>query len=62
MASYVNRNGDRDRDREIERYRQAAISTLEQLEWIIGYLRKILKPELAEALERNQKQIIEKIR
>jgi hypothetical protein len=62
MASYVNRNGDRDRDREIERYRQAAISTLEQLEWIIGYLRKILKPELAEALERNRKQIIEKIR
>jgi hypothetical protein len=62
MASYVNRNGDRDGDREIERYRQAAISTLEQLEWIIGYLRKILKPELAEALERNRKQIIEKIR
>ena len=62
MASYENRNGDRDRDREIERYRQAAVSTLEQLEWIIGYLRKILKPELAEALERNRKQIIEKIR
>jgi hypothetical protein len=62
MASYENRNGDRDRDRDIERYRQAAISTLEQLEWIIGYLRKILKPELAEALERNRKQIIEKIR
>jgi hypothetical protein len=62
MASYVNRNGDPDWDREIERYRQAAISTLEQLEWIIGYLRKILKPELAEALERNRKQIIEKIR
>jgi hypothetical protein len=62
MASYENRNGDRDWEREIERYRQAAISTLEQLEWIIGYLRKILKPELAEALERNRKQIIEKIR
>jgi hypothetical protein len=62
MASYENRNGDRDRDRDIERYRQAAISTLEQLEWIIGYLRKILKPELAEALERNRRQIIEKIR
>ena len=62
MASYENRNGDPDWDRDIERYRQAAISTLEQLEWIIGYLRKILKPELAEALERNRKQIIEKIR
>jgi hypothetical protein len=62
MASYENRNGDRDRDREIEGYRQAAIATLEQLEWIIGYLRKILKPELAEALERNRKQIVEKLR
>jgi hypothetical protein len=62
MASYENRNGDVDGGSEIERYRQAAISTLEQLEWIIGYLRKILKPELAEALERNRKQIIEKIR
>jgi hypothetical protein len=62
MATYENRNGDRDRDRDIERYRQAAISTLEQLEWIIGYLRKILKPELAEALERNRKQIVEKLR
>jgi hypothetical protein len=62
MESYENRNGDRDRDREIGRYRQAAISTLEQLEWVIGYLRKIRKPELAEALERNRKQIIERIR
>jgi hypothetical protein len=60
--AYESRNGERDWDREIERYRQAAISTLEQLEWIIEYLRKILKPELAEALERNRKQIIEKIR
>jgi hypothetical protein len=47
MASDESRNGDRDRDRENGRYRQAAISTLEQLEWIVGYLHKIRKPELA---------------
>ena len=62
MASDEHRNGDRDRDREIGRYRQAAISTLEQIEWIVGYLYKIRKPELARALERNRKQIIERIR
>jgi hypothetical protein len=62
MASDESRNGNRDRDREIGRYRQAAISTLEQLEWIVGYLHKIRKPELAQAVDRNRKQIIEKIR
>jgi hypothetical protein len=62
MAADGSRNGDRDRDREIGRYRQAAISTLEQLEWIVGYLHKIRKPELAQAVDHNRKQIIEKIR
>jgi hypothetical protein len=62
MASDENRNGDRERDREIGRYRQAAISTLEQLEWVVGYLHKIRKPELAQVLDRNRKQIIERIR
>jgi hypothetical protein len=54
------RNGDL--DREIERYQEAAISALEQLEWIVGYLHKIRKPELAQVLDRNRKQIIESIR
>jgi hypothetical protein len=62
MASDESRNGDRDRDREIGRYRQAAISTLEQLEWVVGYLHKIRKPELARVLDRNRKQIIERMR
>jgi hypothetical protein len=62
MASDENRTGDPDRDREIGRYRQAAISTLEQLEWVVGYLHKIRKPELAQVLDRNRKQIIERIR
>ena len=54
------RNGDL--DREIERYQEAAISALEQLEWIVGYLHKIRKPELAQVLDRNRKQIMESIR
>ena len=62
MASDENRNGDRKRDHEIGRYRQAAVSTLEQLEWVVGYLHKIRKPELAQAVDRNRKQIIERIR
>jgi hypothetical protein len=49
-------------DREIERYREAATSALEQLEWVVGYLRTIRKPEIARALERNRKRISEGIR
>jgi hypothetical protein len=58
-------NGDdreREVDREIERYREAATSTLGQLEWVVRYLYEIRKPELARALDRNRKQIIESIR
>jgi hypothetical protein len=58
-------NGDdreRELDREIERYREAASSALGQLEWAVGYLYEIRKPELASALDRNRKQIIESIR
>jgi hypothetical protein len=49
-------------DREIERYREAATSTLEQLEWVVGYLYTIRKPELARSLERNRRQISEGMR
>jgi hypothetical protein len=58
-------NGDdreREVDREIERYREAATSTLGQLEWVVRYLYEIRKPELARALDRNRKQIIESTR
>jgi hypothetical protein len=49
-------------DREIERYREAATSTLEQLEWVVGYLFTIRKPELARAVERNRRRISEGMR
>jgi hypothetical protein len=48
-------------DREIKRYRDAAELALEQLEWVVSYFRKIRRPELATALERNRKQISEEI-
>jgi hypothetical protein len=48
-------------DREVARYREAATTALEQLEWIIGYLNKIRKPEIAAVLDRNAKQIARSI-
>jgi hypothetical protein len=46
-------------DREIDRYREAATAALAQLEWIVGYLNKIGKREIAGTLDRNRKRIIE---
>jgi hypothetical protein len=56
-------NGDRQRvlDREIERYREASVSALDQLEWVVGYLNKIQKPQIARALDRNRKQILQRV-
>lgn len=48
-------------DLEIERYREAAVSALGQLEWIVGYLHQIHKPEVALALDRNRKQILKEV-
>lgn len=61
MDSPGNGNGnDRERelDREIERYRKASVSALGQLEWVVGYLYKIRKPQLARTLDSNRKQIL----
>jgi hypothetical protein len=63
MASPESSGDDRARelDREIERYRQAAIDALGQLEWVVGYLREARKTELAKAVDRNRRQIWERI-
>jgi hypothetical protein len=60
MASRSNNGNDRQPrlDAEIERYQEAADSALGQLEWIVGYLHEIRKPEIARALDRNRKQIL----
>jgi hypothetical protein len=60
------RNSNRNRrlqelDDEIERYREATDSALGQLEWIVGYLHKIQKGNIATALDRNRKQIIDEM-
>jgi hypothetical protein len=51
-----------EQDREIERYREAAMSALEQLDWVVGYLHQIRKGRIANAVERNRKQIARAIR
>ena len=45
-----------------ERYREAAEATLEQLDWCIGYLHRIRKPTLADALARNRAEIRRRLR
>jgi hypothetical protein len=44
-------------DDEVERYRRAAEETLEQVDWCIGYLYRIRKPEIARVLETNRSTI-----
>jgi hypothetical protein len=53
---------DRDPDRELARYREAAMAALDQLEWCIDYLYRVRKPDLARAIARNRKQILERLR
>jgi hypothetical protein len=64
MASGRNNGSDRERrlDAEIKRYQGAAGFALGQLEWIVGYLHKIRKPEIARALDGNRKQILKDLR
>ncbi len=51
---------DRDLEREIERYRRAALAALGQLEWCIEYLYGQRKAEIARARAGNRKQIIKR--
>jgi hypothetical protein len=52
----------REPNHEIERYRQAALAALDQLEWCINYLYGQRRARIARALERNRRQIMERIR
>jgi hypothetical protein len=47
-------------DREIERYRQAAIDALGQLEWCVDYLYELRKKDIARAISRNRHRIVER--
>jgi hypothetical protein len=46
----------------VERYRKAAELAIEQLDWVISYLRGIGKTEIARALQKNRAQIVERYR
>ena len=61
MSSLESDERERELDDEVERYRDAATAALDQLAWSVGYLREIRKPELANALDRNRKQILERM-
>jgi len=60
MASRETENNNREQAREIERYRQAALEALGQLEWCIDYLHRLRKTDLARALGRNRKKNVER--
>ena len=50
------RTHDANRDN-VDKYRRAAEETLDQVDWCIGYLYRIRKPDIARALERNRSTI-----
>jgi hypothetical protein len=62
MSTREPRHDDRELDRESERYRRAALEALGQLEWCIEYLHEQRKPDIARALSRNRRRIIERAR
>jgi hypothetical protein len=37
---------------------EAALQTLDQLEWCVNYLYRVRKPNIARAIARNRKQIL----
>lgn len=60
MTSVESDKDDRERDRERERYRQAAIDALGQLDWCVEYLYELRKADIARAISRNRRKIIER--
>jgi hypothetical protein len=55
-------NGARARTEETERYRLATEQTLEQLEWVVTYLRRIRKHRIARAIDDNRQRIRRELR
>jgi hypothetical protein len=47
---------------EAERYREAAEAALDQIDWCVGYLHRIRKSPLADALARNRSEIRRRLR
>ena len=47
-------------EQQVERYREAAHAALDQLDWIIGFLHRIRKSQIADALAKNRKTIVKR--
>jgi hypothetical protein len=47
---------------ETGRYQTAAAAALDQLDWVINYLYRIRKPDLAAALKRNRDDVARRLR
>jgi hypothetical protein len=62
MDSRRAKNDEQAQDRELERYREAAEGALDQLEFCVEYLHRVRKPEIAQAIARNRRQILERLR
>jgi hypothetical protein len=62
MDSGEEQGDHRDPERELEGYRAAPTAALDQLEWCIDYLYRARKPDIATAIARNRKQILERLR
>jgi hypothetical protein len=60
MASHDTRERTRELEHEIGRYREAAIQAVDQLQWCVNYLYRARRSQLAQTLERNRAQIIER--
>jgi len=48
-------------DTDSARYREAALTTLDQLDWCAEYLRRIHKPKLARQLEINTSRLRQRV-
>lgn len=62
MASRESEEHDRRTEREIERYRHAALDALDQLDWCVDYLYRVRKAEIARVISRNRQKIINRAR
>jgi hypothetical protein len=49
------------RDTEVERYRKAAHTTLDQLDWCIEYLRSLGKKRISRQLAKNRAAIVSRL-
>jgi len=50
-------DSNKNRDDDVDRYRQAAEDALQQLDWCIGYLHGIRKVDISRALAKNRSYI-----